>query len=55
MKTVFCRCRTCRAHRRRALNQAQIKRAQRHVRQARRNAQHTQRLSRTGRREEATG
>lgn len=33
MKTIFCRCRHCRAHRKRGLARAQIKRAQRHGRQ----------------------
>lgn len=34
MKTVFCRCRQCRGARKQRRNQAQIKRAQRHVRNA---------------------
>lgn len=36
MKTVFCKCRQCKAYRKRAFNQARIKRAKRHVRQQRR-------------------
>lgn len=36
MKTVFCKCRQCKACRKRAFSQAIIKRAQRHVRQQRR-------------------